>query len=467
MILGGGPSGLACAYGLIDKAYQTTILEKDKKTGGFGKTIEFTEDNLIFKTDIGPHRFFSQNPKLYQLAEDLLDKDWIEVNRQTRQYIDGKYYDYPIKPLQALINIGFSKAVIIIFSYLRSFFIYKIFGQRINNFHDYIVANFGLELGHFNMLNYTEKIWGLDCRQLHADWAKQRIKGLNFISAIIDSLFKNNAKTKTLINTFKYPRLGNGQLYEKMAARITDSGNSINLESQPLKIFHQQNRISKIIATVNGQEQEFTPDYLVSSIPIDQLLSILSPQPPIQVLQASAKLKWRDQIYLFITLNKEKVTADNWIYFPEKNIPFARISEMKNFSPAMSPAEKTSLFVEFFTNHTEPLWQLPDNELFTLALSQLEKIGLITAKDIRNYYVFKKQKVYPVYDLTYPAHLKIIKDYLNQLENFYYIGRPGRFQYNNQDHSLEMGLSAAQSIRTKSRFDFDKITDTNEYQEKG
>ncbi|MCX6745300.1 MAG: NAD(P)-binding protein [Candidatus Parcubacteria bacterium] len=466
LILGAGPAGLACAYGLMPKAYKITILEKENEVGGFAKTLEFKEDDLTFKTDIGPHRFFSQNKKLYQIAQDLLGTDWIDVNRQTRQYIDGKYYDYPIKPLQALKNIGLIKAVVIIFSYLRSFIIYKSLGRPINNFQDYIAANFGLALGRFNMLNYTEKIWGIPCSRLHADWAKQRIKGLNFITAISDSLFKRK-KTKTLIDIFKYPRLGNGQLYKKMAAQIIDRGNEINFASQPLEIFHSQNRITKIITDVNGLMQEFNPEYLVSSIPIDQFLSILNPLPPPEILAAAAKLKWRDQIYLFITLNKNQVTDDNWIYFPNQNIPFARISEMKNFSQAMSPEGKTSLFIEFFTNQAETLWQSSDQDLFNLALNHLEKIGLITAKDVRNYYVFKKQKVYPVYDLNYPANLKIIKSYLNQLENFYYIGRPGRFQYNNQDHSLEMGLLAAQGIETDKKLNPDQIGNSDEYFENG
>ena len=318
------------------------------------------------------------------------------------------------------------------------------------------------------MLNYTAKIWGIPCDEIHPDWASQRIKGLNFISAVKNALFKKSESgPKTLVDNFYYPRQGSGQIYENMASEIRRADNQILLQTMPTAILHHDNRLTKISLANTRGNSELAIENLISSIPIDDLIKLLQPQAPQAVLETLAKLRWRDQIYLFITLDQPQVTTDNWIYFPDQTIPFARISEMKNFSLAMAPANKTSLFVEFFCNHDEELWQKSDQEIFALALEHLEKIKLLNRNKIRNFYVFKKLKAYPIYDLNYLANLKIIKNYLNQFSNLIYIGRPGRFHYTNQDHSLEMGLLAAQSIIDGNKYDLDSIGSENRYYEEG
>lgn len=184
-------------------------------------------------------------------------------------------------------------------------------------------------------------------------------------------------------------------------------------------------------------------------------------------MKATSNLKWRAQVYLFITLDREQVTKDNWLYFPNKGIPFGRITEMKNFSKDMSPKDKTSLFVEFFVNEGDEVWNMNNEDLLNLALKHLTKMRLFSKEDIRSYYVFKKKNVYPVYDLNYQKNLRVIKDYLNKFKNLIYIGRPGRFHYTNQDHSLEMGIYAARSLLDNKFYDLDKVGSENEYFEKG
>jgi len=467
-ILGAGPAGMATAMELSKAGKTATIVERDSRVGGLAQTLEFKEGDLVFRTDIGPHRFFSKNQYLYDFIEDLLDEKWIRVPRQTRQLIEGKYYDYPIKALQAFKNIGPLRAVKMVASYGVGAVQYRVFNRPVESFQDYIVANFGYELGKFNMLNYTEKIWGVSCKQLHPDWARQRIKGLNLTTALKSALFGGGAKqAKTLVDEFYYPQYGTGLIYETIRERITNAGFSFHMESEPTKIEHEHGRITRVTLNTPDGEKTIEPDTLVSSIPITHFMSLLDPAPPAAVLEALAGLSWRAQVYLFVTLDREKVTDDNWIYIPDSDVPVGRIAEMKNFSTDMCPEGKTSLFLEFFVTEGDEVWNMSKEELFEVAMKDMERLGLFTRDEVRNYYHIKRRHVYPVYDLGYPERLAVVKEYLDTFTNLYYIGRPGRFKYNNQDHSIEMGIAAARGLVQGERPDFDSIGGEQEYFEKG
>ena len=467
-ILGAGPAGMACAMELYKSGQSVEIIEKSDKVGGLAKTLKFKEGDLLFRTDIGPHRFFSKNQYLYDFIEDLLKEKWILVNRQTRQFIDGKYYDYPINAIQSFKNIGVYGSFGMGISYLNAILKYGILKKEIRNFEDYIVANFGKKLGQFNMLNYTEKIWGIDCKEIHPDWATQRIKGLNLISALANAIFKKKGKKgpKTLVDQFYYPQYGTGLIYEAIAEKIKTIKSTIDTNSYPVKILHNNNLITELELSINGKIKKVKPSQVVSSIPIVELVRLISPCAPSEVINAANNLKWRAQVYLFITLNKERITNDNWVYFPSKKIPFGRIAEMKNFSKDMSPQDKTSLFVEFFVTEGDNIWNMSNEEIFNLAMNHFQELKLFFKNEVRNFYVFKKKYVYPVYDLKYIENLEISKSYLNKFQNLFYIGRPGRFQYTNQDHSLEMGILAARSIIENNKYDLD-IGMENQYFESG
>lgn len=468
IILGAGPAGMAAAMELSKKDQTALIVEKENAVGGLAKTLLFREGDLIFRTDIGPHRFFSKNKYLYDFIENLLNEKWILVNRQTRQYIDGKFYDYPIKPLQALKNIGLTKAFLMGVSYLIGAIKFRLFRKKIRSFEDYIVSYFGKKLGEFNMLNYTEKIWGESCKNLHPDWARQRIKGLNLTSLVISAIFKRKKGPKTLVDEFYYPQFGSGLIYETIAEKIVQKGSVVKLNCEPTKIYIEKNRIIQIDLIQNGERQIIkNPRHVISSIPLTHFLNLLSPAPEKTVLEHCKKLKWRSQVYLFLTIDKESITGDNWIYFPNKEVPFGRIAEMKNFSKDMSPQGKTSLFIEFFVTEGDPVWNMEKEKLFDLTMQNLEKMNLLKKSAVRSFYVFKKKYVYPVYDLDYKKNLAPIKKYLDTIENLTYIGRPGRFKYNNQDHSLEMGIVAAKSILVGEKPNLDNIGEKLEYFEHG
>ena len=475
LILGGGPAGLACAMELSRRGRPSTIVEKDEQVGGLAKTLRIVEGDDVFLTDIGPHRFFSKNKYLYDFIEDLLHEEWREVPRLTRQFIEGKFYDYPVKALQVFKNIGPWRSFRIGFDYFVARIQYGLFKKRMTTFEDYVVANFGRTLAEFSMINYTEKIWGIPARTIHPDWAKQRIHGLNLWSVLLNvvksALFarkKGAATPKSLIDQFFYPQFGTGRIYQEIARHLEKTGTNIQCASEPVAVHHDGKRITAVdVKQADGSVRKHRPSHLVESVPLTRFLDLLQPPPPPAVLDAAKGLKWRAQVYLFLTLDKEQITPDNWIYFPNKDIPFGRTSEMKNFSKDMCPPGKTSFFVEFFAFETDAIWSMTKEQVLDLVLPYFEQWGFFTRKDVRNTYLLKRQHVYPVYDLEYKDRLDTIRQWLDTIENLIYVGRPGRFRYTNQDHSLEMGIIASRMILEGRKYDMYTVGSENEYFEKG
>jgi protoporphyrinogen oxidase len=230
---------------------------------------------------------------------------------------------------------------------------------------------------------------------------------------------------------------------------------------------HDGTRITEVDLSIDGDTRTVRPSTVVESIPITHFLRLLDPPPPAEVLRAVDGLRWRSQVYLFLLLDKPRVTEDNWIYFPNKDIPFGRVSEMKNFSADMAPPDKTSLFIEFFAFEDEPVWSLSTDELVEMVLPWFEREGFFRRDELIRAHSGKRRFVYPVYDMSYPSNLAVIKKHLDRLENLHYIGRPGRFKYTNQDHSLEMGIVTAHAITEGERHDLDAIGAEREYFEKG
>ena len=472
LIIGAGPAGMACAIALAKEGRRFIIVEAQGQVGGLAKTMVFEEDGLVFRTDQGPHRFFSKNHALYDFIETLLQDRWMTVQRSTRQYIDGKFYDYPVHFFQALRNVGMMRALRMGVDYFLAKIQYGWRGKPIENFADYIYAHFGKTLGEFNMINYTEKIWGIPASTIHKDWAGQRIRGLNVRTLLKDALARLMGKkqkdgVKTLVDTFYYPELGTGLIYETIEQRLRARGYEIFLNAFPRAIRHEDARIKE--AVIKQGEEEFVVRFneLVESIPLPRFFHLLDPPPPLPLLTHAGHLRHRSQVYVFLTLDKDSVTNDQWIYFPNKGIPIGRISEMKNFSAKMAPPGKTSLFIEYFCFEGDARWKMADAALFEETVAWLARLHFIARADVRHYYVMRQKDVYPLYDVAYEHHLKPLKEFLNSFPNLYYIGRPGRFHYNNQDHSLEMGFAAARSILLGYREDFDAIGEEKEYYEKG
>lgn len=468
LILGGGPAGMATALELWKAGIRPTVVERNAIVGGLARTLTFREGAEVFRTDIGPHRFFSKNPYLYQMIKDLLGEDWVEVHRLTRFYIRRKLYLYPIEWKNTLRNLGVGGTATILRDYLRERVRDVWVKEDPRTFEEFAVRTFGRSLAEFNMLNYTRKIWGVPTNELSVDWAHQRIKGLSFLAAVKNSVSRSTRGSgpKSLISSFYYPRYGTGLVYETIFRRLRGQA-TFHLSSQPTRIRHADGRVVAVDYTTPEGSRTAHPTHLVTSIPISELVALLDPPPPAEVVAAARALRYRSQAYLFLTIQKPQVFPDQWVYFPEVHIPFGRVSEMKNFSDAMAPPHATSLFIEFFCWEGDDLWRADTQTLLDRSLPFFQEFGWLQPSDIRRAYLHRQPNVYPVYDLQYAGRLAILKQYLDRFDNLFTIGRPGRFKYNNQDHSLEMGMLAARCVLEGTRHDFDAIADGDEYLERG
>lgn len=465
LILGAGPTGIAAGLELsaADKSFM--LIEKEKGVGGLAKTIKYGE----FITDIGPHRFFSKNHRLYELIENLLGHHWIKVTKSTTFYLNGRLLSYPIDIKNILLNIGLKDVSKIVLGYLSEQVKNWLKKREIRTFQDYAIFNFGEPLAKLNMLNYTEKIWGLPCWKISPDWAKQRIKGLSF-NELLKNIFikQKSGSPKTLIDEFHYPDEGIGMLFEKMKDCIlSNNKESIRLNSHPDKIKHKAGRITEIDIIAETERMSLRPDYVISSIPITEFVSILEPAAPDSVLKAAGNLKFRSHISFFVTVNKKSVFPYHWVYFPEEKFPFGRVMEPKNWSKKMSPDNKTSLLVEFFCWENDRIWNASKEDLLVLTLPWLEKCGFLQKEEIIDYFIDRQKYAYPVYELNYRMYLDKVKNYLGTFSNLQCIGRSGIFRYNNIDHALEMGILAAKNILDGKRHKIEEVGTESEYFERG
>ena len=466
LILGGGPSGMAASFELARSSAPVTLIERAPQIGGLAKTLQFETPEGVFRTDIGPHRFFSKNAYLYALIGDLLKEHWNLIPRHTQFFIGGKYYTYPARLKNILRQMEKMRIFRMITDYgyerMRSY----VWPRTIRTFEDHALATFGRTLAEFNILNYTEKIWGIPCREISVDWASQRIAGLN-VRATLKAMFSSKTTAKSLVDSFYYPAHGSGLIYETMRQHLETYGGTVRTSSRPTRFALAGNRITDVEVETPEGLHTVKPDTVVCSIPITETVRLFGDAAPAAVREAAKALRFRAQVYLFLTIARERVTQDNWVYFPDKEIPFGRISEMKNFSLLMAPSNMTSLFLEFFCFEGDEIWQMSQERLTALATEWLEKLGIVSRKDVRSAFMLKQEHVYPLYDLAYRAHASTILGWLDGLENFYAIGRPGRFRYTNQDHSLEMGILAARSILEGKRYDMDTVANSREYFERG
>ena len=442
-ILGGGPAGLSAAYNLSKHDKHSYIFERDNIVGGLAKTLKFEN----FLTDIGPHVFFSKKKSLYDWYLDKIKGHAVRVKKQSRFFIDGKYFTYPVDLKNALTGVGIFKAIRMVLDYLYEKVKRFFFRKEIKNFEDYAISNFGKTLANFNILNYTRKSWGVSCKELSLYLAQLRIKNISLMSTLKSIIFKVRDMTNETITHFFYPDLGSQILYNNLQKKIESKHlNKILLNSRAVGINHDGKKIKSVVVGVKGKKKTFECTHCISSIPVTELVSIMNPPPPKKTLDAVKKLKFRSQIYVYVMLNKERVTDDNWIYFPDESIPFGRISEPKNFSKKMVPKGKTSLFVEYYVDYDDGMWKMEDKDLYDLTIRELEKLGYIRREEVIKCFTHRERDVYPLYDINFQEPLKEIMAYLSTFRNLYSTGRGGSFKYHGQDVSIEMGREVAEAI---------------------
>lgn len=466
VIIGAGPAGLTAAYELSKNGIDSTILEADDIVGGISRTANYQG----YRFDIGGHRFFTKVPYVRQLWNEILPDDFLIRPRLSRIHYRGTFFDYPLKVLNAFAGLGPVETFLITLSYTKAkFFPHK----EETNLEQWVSNRFGYRLYNIFFKTYTEKVWGISCKEIAADWAAQRIKNLSLTEALKNALFgggksKDGKIITTLIEKFHYPRQGPGMMWERCESLLSEKGSSTLRGKRVVQIRHKNGVVEAVSArNKNGEITEYSGDHFISSMPLREMINALDPAPPDKVLQAANALRYRDYLTVVLIANREKVFPDNWIYIHTPEVKMGRIQNYKNWSPEMVPdPSKTSLGLEFFLWQDDEEWQWSNERLIELGIKECAQIGIIERDEVSDGTVVKMKKAYPVYDQNYHESLEVVKNYLGSFSNFQTIGRNGLHRYNNQDHSMLTAVYAAKNVMGEEH-DVWTVNTEKEYHEEG
>ncbi len=438
VIIGAGPAGLAAAYEFICREISPVIIERSGTVGGISRT----ESYKGFSFDIGGHRFFTKNEGINQLWEEMLGPDFLKVNRLSRIYYQGKFFNYPLRPVNALLNLGPVESLLVLTSYCRA----RLSPQpEEKNFEQWVINRFGERLYRTFFKTYTEKVWGIPCSEIRADWAAQRIRGLSLLVAVSNALF-GGQQAKSLIEQFSYPKLGPGMMWQRFMDRIMAGGGEVILHSEVSAILHDHKKITAVEYSNPETTSELSAENYISSMPISRLVQLFKPQPPPDVLQSAGQLTYRGFIIVVLIIDRQSLFPDQWLYVHSPKVQVGRIQNFKNWSRFMVPDQRrTSIGMEYFCNENDGTWKMADDELVEMATREMEAMEFGPASQVIDSYVVRQPNAYPVYDSTYKQNLLNIRNYLDNFNNLQTIGRSGMHRYNNMDHSMQTGILAARN----------------------
>jgi protoporphyrinogen oxidase len=472
-IIGAGPAGLTAAYLLTKKGYSVTVIEKDPVyVGGISRTVEYKG----FRFDIGGHRFFSKSQEVVDLWNEILPDDFIQRPRMSRIYYEGKFYSYPLRAFEALMNLGILRSTLCMASYLR----WKLAPKKpVRSFEDWVVNQFGHKLYSIFFKTYTEKVWGMPCDEMSADWAAQRIKGLSLGAAVFDGLKRSlglnkrpndGMATKTLLETFRYPRQGPGMMWEAARDFVVKGGNRV-LMGHALKQMKQDARSGswRVQATgPDGRLVSINAAHVISSAPMRELAARLDPLPA-TVPQAS-DLKYRDFLTVALMIRSDDLFPDNWIYIHDSKVKVGRVQNFRSWSPEMVPEEGIACVgLEYFCFEGDGLWSSSDADLIELAKKEMAILGLCKPDDVVDGAVVRQEKAYPVYDDAYAENVKVMREELEAAyPTLHMVGRNGMHRYNNQDHAMMTAMLTVRNIEAGERvYDIWGVNEDAEYHEAG
>ncbi|MDX1662142.1 MAG: NAD(P)/FAD-dependent oxidoreductase, partial [Gemmatimonadota bacterium] len=448
IIAGAGPAGLAAAHELAEQGRPAAVYERESRVGGIAKTVEYEG----YRFDLGGHRFFTKVPEVQRLWEETLG-DAFEVRpRLSRIYYRNRFFQYPLRPLNALAGLGPVESARILASYAKA----RLFPTpEERTFEDWVVNRFGRRLFEIFFETYTEKVWGIPCDEISSDWAAQRIRNLDLTSAVKNALFGGRARSSgngevvaSLIDQFHYPRLGPGMMWETWRDRIAERGVETTLESEVVRLHHERGRVRAVdVLHRSGREERVSAAHAVSTMPLRDLVRAMTPEAPASVREAGEALRYRDFLIVVLIADAPDLFPDNWIYIHSPEVRVGRIQNFKNWSEAMVPdASRTSLGLEYFVQKDGDLWNAPDDELLRLGTRETARLGLLDPDRVVDGTVVRVPDAYPVYDPASRAAVAEIRAWLAGFENLHPIGRNGQHRYNNQDHSMVTGLYAARTI---------------------
>ena len=463
IIIGGGPAGLTAAYELNKNNVSSIVLEKDQIVGGISRTVNYK--NYYF--DIGGHRFFTKIKSVDKLWHEVLGKEFLNRNRMSRIYYNKKFFYYPIRPFNALFGLGLWNSMMIFLSLVAT----KIFPYKEEeNFEQWVSNRFGRRLYNTFFKAYTEKVWGIKCTEISAEWAAQRIKGLSLLRAVKNAVFKSSNKDKskvitTLISNFEYPKYGPGMMWNAVAKKVGQNGSAVWMGAEVSGINWKSNKVESLEISQDGQRKTVPGTDFISSMPIRDLIQRFNPAVPENVLEAANGLRYRDFLTVALIINKAETFPDNWIYIHDPDVKLGRIQNFKNWSPYMVPdPEKTCLGLEYFCFEGDELWSASDSDLIEQGKRELDILGLVKAGDVEDGVVVRMAKAYPIYDSVYKECLATIRKFLSGIENLQLIGRNGLHKYNNMDHSMLTAMYAVKNIMGESH-DIWEVNEEKEYHE--
>ncbi|AYO79535.1 NAD(P)/FAD-dependent oxidoreductase [Sphingobium yanoikuyae] len=471
-IIGAGPAGLTAAYLLTKKGFSVTVIEKDPVyVGGISRTVELDG----YRFDIGGHRFFSKSKEVVDLWNEILPDDFIQRPRMSRIYYEGKFYSYPLRAFEALWNLGVWRSTLCMASFAKA----KLFPNRnVRSFQDWTVNAFGHKLFSIFFKTYTEKVWGMPCDEMSADWAAQRIKGLSLWGAVVDGLKRSlglNKKpndgmaTKTLLETFRYPRLGPGMMWEAARDRVIEGGNQI-LMAHSLKQLAQDQGTQRWRVVADGPDGDviINAAHVISSAPMRELAARIHPLP--ETLPEAMELKYRDFLTVALMIKSEDLFPDNWIYIHDSKVQVGRIQNFRSWSPEMVPDESVACVgLEYFCFEGDGLWSSADADLIDLAKKEMAILGLCNPDDVVGGAVVRQEKAYPVYDDAYADHVLAMRTELEAVApTLHLVGRNGMHRYNNQDHAMMTAMLTVRNIEAGTRvYDVWGVNEDAEYHESG
>jgi protoporphyrinogen oxidase len=464
VIMGAGPAGLTAAWELSGHGVPCEILEADPEfVGGIARTASYRG----FRFDIGGHRFFTKSDEVRRVWKQILEpEDWLEVPRMSRIYYKGKFFAYPLKAFDALAKLGIVTAALCMLSYLKA----RIFPRKQErSLEDWVINRFGERLYRIFFKTYTEKVWGMPCSEISADWAAQRIKGLSMISAIRNALIPqrgDDGVIKTLIDKFEYPKHGPGMMWERAAEIVQGRGSTLHMGAPIVELRHGGGSLKEVVAGSGGGDLVVSGTDYISTLPMRTLVRMLDPAAPDHVRAAAEALGYRDFLTVVLVLDTPDSFPDNWIYIHDPSVQLGRVQNFRNWSPFMVPNPgQTALGLEYFCTEGDGLWDMDDEGLIKLGTEELAKIGLATPTDVVDGTVVRMPKAYPVYDDDYQANVAIIRDWLlENVQNLQLVGRNGMHKYNNQDHSMMAALLAARNLLGET-WDPWKVNTDAEYHE--
>ncbi len=448
IILGAGLAGLSAGYTLTKAGLNVSIYERDAAVGGLSKTIEKNG----FRFDLGGHRFFTKDEKIGSMVWNLMGKELRSVHRSSKIFLRNKYFDYPLKPVNAVFGLGIPTTTRILTDYMRETILGAFRKREIVSLEDWVVNKFGRTMFTIYFKEYSEKVWGIDCKNISAAWVAQRIQGLSLAQAVKNAFFRFSGRDlATLTDSFYYPALGIGRLSERLKDEIKRQDNEVFTDTAVELVNHSDLRIRSISVRRDNGMITIPAEEFISSIPITKLIGMLNPAPPAHVLETAAKLRFRDLVVVAIMVDRAHLTDQTWIYIPEQKIPFGRIHEPTNWSPAMAPPGRSLLVMEYFSFKDDPVWNMQNDRLADLTVDNLALLGFINRHEVVDSMVVRVRNAYPLFEVGYRKNAESLHDYRRRFPNLHVTGRSGMFRYYNMDVAIRSGMETAEKVMKKSR----------------